>query len=87
MSNWAPTILMVLAIAEQRLPIGTRIRFTKRLDCEATGDHPAFLYASVGELGEITGHGTPEGYWAKTDHWPNPFGVSRDEFEPVLKHF
>lgn len=64
------------------LPIGTRIRFTKTLASLASGDHPAFLFAEEGDEGEITGHGTKEGYWAKTSYNP-PFGVSRDEFEPI----
>lgn len=65
------------------LPVGTRIRFTKTLTEPACGDHPAFIYARKGELGEITGHGTREGYWAKWDRWPHPFGLSPAEFEPV----
>lgn len=63
------------------LPVGTRIVFTKTLTSEATGDHPALLYAEVGQTGEITGHGTKEGYWVKTDDWPNPFGASDNEFK------
>lgn len=65
----------------ERLPIGTRIRFLRDLIEDADGDHPALLYAKRGELGTITGHGTPEGYWAKLGSWPNAFGASRDEFE------
>lgn len=65
------------------LPIGTRIRFAKRLDCGPTEDHPGFLFAERGELGEITGHGTKEGYWVKANHCPAPFGASADEFEVV----
>lgn len=65
----------------QPLPVGTRIRFTRTLDCGPTGDHPALLYAKRGELGSITGHGCAEGYWVRTDSWPNSFGASPDEFE------
>lgn len=64
-------------------PIGTRIRFTRRLDCGPTGDHPGFLYARRGELGRIVGHGTQEGYWVVADSWPAKFGASEDEFEVV----
>ncbi len=65
------------------LPVGTRIQFTQTLREGPSEDHPALLYASYGELGEITGHGTKEGYWVKADHWPHPFGASRNEFKPV----
>ena len=65
------------------LPVGTRIRFLRELTTPATGDHPAFLFASRGQLGTITGHGTSEGYWAKTDDWPNAFGAAPGEFEVV----
>lgn len=63
------------------LPVGTRIRFTKTLDAAANSDQPARLYAKVGDLGEILGHGTREGYWVKVDWWPEAFGASGDEFE------
>lgn len=65
------------------LPIGTRIRFTKTLTSQADEFSPGNLYAKKGDGGEITGHGTQEGYWVKWDHWPHAFGASRDEFEPV----
>ena len=65
------------------VPVGTRIRFTRDLECGPTGDHPAFIYARKGDLGRITGHGTREGYWATWDRWPTPFGLSPDEFEVV----
>jgi hypothetical protein len=57
------------------LPIGTRIRFIKSLYGHATGDSPACVYAKKGELGVVTGHGTPEGHWVKTDNWPHSFGA------------
>jgi len=63
------------------LPIGTRIRFTKTLESGPDEYSPGNLYARAGEFGEITGHGTQEGYWVKWDAWPNPFGASADEFE------
>lgn len=65
------------------LPVGTRIRFVKDLDEGPNEEHPAITYALRGELGEITGHGTKEGYWVKRDSWPAPFGASADEFEVV----
>ena len=65
------------------LPIGTRIRFTQRLDAGPSEDHPAILYAARGATGEITGHGTKEGYWVKTDDWPHPFGAAETEFEVI----
>lgn len=65
------------------LPVGTRIRFTQTLVSGPDEDGPGNLYAREGDLGEITGHGTREGYWVKWDHWKNPFGASRDEFEPL----
>lgn len=72
------------AFKTSRLPIGTKIRFTKLLDCDATEDHPAFIYAERGEEGEITGYNDREGYWAKTASNP-PFGASPDEFEIIYE--
>lgn len=63
------------------LPVGTRIRFTKTLSDGPCEDHPGQLYARAGDVGEITDHGCPEGYWVKRDVWPHAFGASRDEFE------
>lgn len=65
------------------IPIGNRIRFLKTLDARATEDHPDIVYAKKGELGTITGYGTKEGYWVKTDNWPSAFGASDTEFEEV----
>lgn len=65
------------------IPIGTRIRFTRTLTEGPNEDHPAILFAQAGELGSITGHGCTEGYWAKTDDWTAPFGLSPDEFEVI----
>lgn len=68
----------------ERLPVGTRIRFTRTLDDPANEEHPHLVYAEKGETGEIVQGDRPayEGYWVKVDHWPHPFGASRDEFEP-----
>jgi hypothetical protein len=60
---------------ESLLPVGTRIKFIKSLYGHATGDSPACVYAKKGELGVVTGHGTPEGHWVKTDNWPHSFGA------------
>ena len=65
------------------IPIGTRIQFTKQLECGPTEDHPAFLYASIGETGVVVGHDASEGYEVKTDSWPLRFGASDDEFVVV----
>lgn len=62
------------------LPNGTKVRFTKTLDAPANEERPAVTYATKGETGEITGHGTREGYWVKTKLNP-PFGAGCDEFE------
>ena len=77
---------MIIASAEApKLPVGTRIRFKVDIREDATGDHPAFIYARNGDGGVITGHGCGEGYWVKWDGWPKAaFGASRDEFEPVM---
>ncbi len=72
-------------MAAEQLPTGTRIRFTRTLEADATEDHPPIVYAYEGELGQITGHGTKEGYWVKTDNWPNSFGAGPGEFEVVEK--
>lgn len=63
------------------LPVGTKIRFIKRLACPACSDHPAFLYAPENGTGEVTGHGCQEGHYVKWDSWDAPFGaVCGDEF-------
>ena len=63
---------------------GQRIRFTKRLDEPASGDHPAYVYAEREQLGTITRiGGSLEGYWATADGWPHPFGVAESEFEVI----
>lgn len=65
------------------LPIGTRIRFLRTLDAPANDETPAQIYAYQYELGTVTGHGSREGYWVKTDRWPTPFGASDQEFEAI----
>lgn len=70
-------------MSDKLLPVGTRIRFPRQLDGDSDDHSPAKIYAYAGELGEITGHGTREGYWTKADHWPHPFGAAREEFEVV----
>lgn len=72
-------------MSESLLPIGTRIQFTQTLEAMANEDHPAIVYATKGELGYITGHGTREGYWVKRDNWPNPFGASSNEFNVLME--
>jgi hypothetical protein len=67
-----------------RLDIGTRIRFNRTMTEPACGDHPELLYAYAGETGTITGYGTREGYWAKTDNHPVAFGVAPHEFDVEL---
>lgn len=67
-----------------RLEIGTRIRFNRTMTEPACGDHPALLYAYKGEAGTITGYGTKEGYWAKTDNHPAAFGAAPHEFDVEL---
>jgi hypothetical protein len=62
-------------------PVGTRIRFLKTLEEAPNEAHPWVMFACAGERGIITGHGTKEGYWARTDSWPAPFGLAPDEFE------
>lgn len=58
-----------------RFPVGTRIKFVKRLVGDATGDHPAFLFAEKDSEGEVTGHCNHEGHMVKWDGWPSPFGA------------
>ena len=66
------------------MKVGDKIRFTKTLDCGPTGDRPAMLYASKGETGEIVKvGGCREGFWVKTDSWPEPFGADDTEFVKI----
>lgn len=67
-----------------KLTIGTRIRFTRTLSDPASGDHPALLYATEGELGTIVPAQYGDAMWAKTDSWPHAFGVDPDEVEIVV---
>ena len=60
----------------RQLPVGTRVRFVKELGSDATGDHPALLYAEKGERGTVTGHGCSEGHWVRTDHTTASFGAT-----------
>lgn len=68
-----------------KLPIGTRIKFTAYLGDGPTGDRPAVTYAERGQLGRITGHDAREGYQVVADNWPNWFGASTSEFVPVTE--
>ena len=66
------------------LKIGTKIRFIRTLTSPPTGDHPACEYAHHDETGEITEIGNCwEGYWVKTDTWPNAFGCEKKDFEVI----
>ena len=38
-----------------KLPIGTKIRFTKYLYEDACGDHPLLEYAFKGQIGSVVG--------------------------------
>lgn len=58
------------------LPVGTRIQFIRTMIEGPDEDGPARLYATKGEYGTITGHGTKEGYWVKRDCWPAAFGAA-----------
>jgi hypothetical protein len=59
----------------KQLPVGTRVRFVKQLTAATTGDHPALLYAEVGERGVVAGHGCMEGHWVRVDNTPATFGA------------
>lgn len=73
-----------MARTQEKLPVGTKIRFKMQLTEPASGDHPELLFAEKDELGEITGYNEVEGYMVKTDSWPASFGaVLWKEFEPM----
>lgn len=57
------------------LPVGTRIKFIRRIESGPDEFSPGNLYAAFGELGEVVGHGCHEGHWVKTDSWPVKFGA------------
>lgn len=66
-------------IVEQKLlPVGTRVQFIETLESgpDIDGFSPGNLYATKGQFGHITGHGTKEGYWVTADGWDAPFGAS-----------
>ncbi len=64
---------------QEKLPIGTRIKFLTDLTADACGEHPAYIYAKKGDEGEVTGHGCWEGHWVKWDKWKEPFGAKLGE--------
>jgi hypothetical protein len=68
------------------IPIGTRVRFTKTIIEDATGDHPRFLLAEEGELGNVAVHyefAHLYPYGVVADRCPNRFAVAGDEIEEV----
>lgn len=66
------------------LKVGTKIRFLRTLTARANEDHPDIEYAHYNETGEITEvGGCREGYWVKTDGWPNAFGCESKDFEAL----
>lgn len=68
----------------EQIKVGQRIRFPYEISCGPTDEHPALLFAKQGQLGRITAVGDcSEGYRATWDGWPTPFGIARNEFEPV----
>lgn len=68
------------------LAVGTKIRFLRTLTSPANEEHPALEYAHHNETGEITEVGNCwEGYWAKTDNWPNSFGCESKDFVVLQK--
>ena len=68
---------------EKPLPAGSKIKFLRELPSGPTEEMPAFLYATKGGTGEITGHGCWEGYQVKWDRWTEPFGCKREDFELI----
>jgi hypothetical protein len=45
-----------------KLPIGTKIKFTKNLTADACGEHPDIIYARKGGTGHVVGHDCTEGH-------------------------
>jgi len=67
----------------ESIKVGDKIHFLRELSDSACEEHPGCLYASKGEVGEITRiGGCREGYWVKTKKNP-PFGCERHNFELV----
>ena len=63
---------------------GNKIEFLHTLDAPANEEHPAIIYAEKGETGEITEvGGCREGFWVKTDSWPNAFGCENKDFKLI----
>lgn len=63
--------------------VGTKIIFNQTIELPADEDRPHTVLARKGTPGEITGHGTKEGYWVQTDWAKEPFGASDQEFDVV----
>lgn len=62
-------------MSEEKLPVGTRIKFLQTLEQGPTEETPAFLFANKGDGGEIVsqqGFG-PWDYSVKWDLWPTSF--------------
>jgi len=76
-------VIRQTVIQNDMIPVGTRVRFTKHLYGEPTGDHPAFLFANVGDEGVVM-RNDGSGIWpysVKRDKWLHAsFKASSDEF-------
>ena len=66
--------LVHVDVSENKVPVGTRIKFVKTLTEQASGDHPKLIYAEAGDLGYVVGYNDFEGYMVSWDKWPQPFG-------------
>ncbi len=66
-------------------PPGTRIRFPRTIIEPACGDHPEFLMAAAGDMGEVVScdRGLPFPYSVKWDGWPHAFGAEEADFEVI----
>ncbi len=58
-------------MSDEKLPIGTRIRFLKELYQGPTGDTPAFVFAKPGTFGTVVGHDCKEGHRVLWEKWPS----------------
>ncbi len=80
LQRWLNTGSFILKPIE----VGDRIRFLKTLEDGPSEEHPAIVYATKGETGQVTKvGGCKEGFWVKTDRWDVPFGCESSDFDVI----
>ena len=70
-------------MSDEKISIGTRIRFTYPIVDYPNEHDPLNIHANVGDKAEIVGYSDHFGYWAKKDGETYKIKVKRVEFELI----